>query len=497
MKKTEEKIIGEESYNKKPKSIKLINLLAIGIVTIIVVMIGAVLYLNFNSNSNNKETELKNSEEDNTIKKGEVELTYTSKKQIYIEEKNYFAVKEDNKRNIIDVDGNTVLENSYLTTYLGDGYFLEETSKGDKIIKDNEEIFTFTSSGKVAYNNNILYYIDVDSKYKYTIVAYDLKNKNELWRTETDLAIDLCFEGNYIKTKMLKIEVFDGDRNYVYSKIIDLNGKTIAESTEDYKVYATPSQYYIKSKEKEYVQVYDLKNNKISEIPLKGENNIYWELQDVLSNGMYIIYKSEKIDSKLVLTYRLYNINSELIKESALIREDRKSNSKGTIVVTREGDLLLKNDGTGIIGEGYKIALGSGSYDRTVEEFVILEKSHQEKDIIVNMNNEKTMERPTGYNKDSFGQSPNGKYIILYDNNSNNSCVYDGDFNKLYESSNWVNEINDEFVLEKDSETEQLYIINVFTGEKNAIDIKGEYYNNNESGIITQDGENYYLYAIR
>ena len=63
--------------------------------------------------------------------------------------------------------------------------------------------------------------------------------------------------------------------------------------------------------------------------------------------------------------------------------------------------------------------------------------------------------------------------------------------------------INDKYVLKTNyslvSEDEEFEytLVNVETGEENDIDVKGKYQTSNSRGLVTYDGEYYYLYTFK
>ena len=93
-----------------------------------------------------------------------------------------------------------------------------------------------------------------------------------------------------------------------------------------------------------------------------------------------------------------------------------------------------------------------------------------------------------------FQEAFNGEYFILQADKT--YYLYDDNFNKKYESTNYLTPLNGGFVIEK--EKDALSIVDVSNGKKSMLDVKGELYNNTQSAVITKDKETnmYYLYRI-
>lgn len=478
----------KEPINNNQKKSKKSVIIALIIVAITVIGIMAIILGKTHNENLNGETQ---SNRENSIKKGDVELTFTSKDTIFIQKNSdmkgtqqtkvndYFKTKIDGETKSIDSNGK---ELTCQTAYLGDGYYIERYEDPVKrvIYKDSQEIFVIDENGgNIAYKNNILYYTENLKN----VVAYDLKNKKELWRTEGN---NLYLDETFIKMNPLKYYTTK-DRTIQNSKIVSLNGEIIVEATSNYyDIYPTSTEYYLKVKSKGItatsdvkqemdIEVYDFEHNKISAISLK-EEGINYTLKEVLPNGMYIIYEYDMKNNTFMS--KLYNIYSEVIEESNSVISDKIQDKEYAIVEIEGTSALLKADGTGILKKGYM---------RHNSDYISLDNT------LIKLNTEKILEISDGIGR--INQSSNGNYIIVQ--SAGKYYIYDSELKLIYETSNYLDDINDEYVLEKEQSTGKLYILNIFTGDKKAIETKGKYYSCNSAGIITYDEENYYLYAFR
>lgn len=187
------------------------------------VIIGPKLF-NHNSTTSNNESVFTDN-----IKKGNVELKMTSKNRIdkyeesLIFSKNYEYFETTNDSNqfiVVDSNGKQVMPISnkklYGSTdtfykYLGDGYFIYNTYTDDNkksavLVKEGKLVLTLDSyfdgvyyilASKCAYKDGILY---AGSTKGFT-VAYDIKNKKELWQVDSTFIEGYSLDDDFIRVQ--------------------------------------------------------------------------------------------------------------------------------------------------------------------------------------------------------------------------------------------------------------------------------------------------------
>lgn len=502
-----------ESLEEKSGKKRVIILIVLAlIITIAVGIIGVFLYTKKDTTNNIQQSV-------NTISKGQIELVYTTEgkeDKIFTQNSfevtkrnNYFSLWENGKEYTINYKG-VKIGGDHNISYIGDDYFDDSTK--NKIIKENEEVIDYSQMDGFrikGYKDEILYYttmIKKDAHYEYKIHAYNLKEKKRIWELDVDSSISNFKIGEkYIgfdKYKHQKQSSFEKQKKEYFTVIVDFDGKIIVEETEDFDIIATSSDYYIKTKENEYIEVYDYKNNKISEHSLK-ENNA--KVRDVLENGMYILMEpgiSESSKKETEIS-NLYNINADIIQKDCYIDQGTNTRANNAVIHYLKGYSLLAENGIDVLEKANIFSNGNSfrSYYlyNAINDYITMntheDENHEYK--LVNVKKQKSMTMSFMPEED-FEQSPNANYVIIYNPKKEPSYSYviDSDFNILIESDKFLTPVNDEYVLERVSSTE-IYLLNVLTGDKKKIDFKGEYKYNNATGMVTQDDEHYYLYAFK
>ncbi len=441
--------------------------------------------------------------DDNKIS-GEAELILTSENEITIfsDTSDYFIYDEkeqDDKKDIVNVNGEVQVADYFWTSVLGDNYFTREgywdEEQGVKyalVLNNGEEVFRVNqgSFGGAIYKDGIFYYTDTvtedNASMDKEVVAYDLKAQKELWRTEGE-APALC--GDFIKVKN-KYAREVGEEKF-YSKIVDMELNTIIESTAEYDVWISDSQYYYICWENESVEVCDFESNEISEVSLVSDaDNITFSLIDVLDNGMFIIqeYNDDTYDS----INRLYDINANVLKEHTYISSlgNNMMRCSGQI----KGNCYMIINETGIVDEVYDIVSVASGVDK--KYFAMVEKINADDNIETLIYNLVSGKYMVCDNKvwDRFEQAPDGSYFIIKDEDANQYQVYSSDFEKIYEGTDdrlWP--FDGEHVLEQ---SDKLSMIKLSTGEKRELKVKGRLSEYNSKGIVTSDEKKYYLYKI-
>lgn len=501
-----------QNFNSKPP--KKINLgLIIGIVVaIIAIVIGGILLLR-----NNNDDSLSNNQ--NLSGNAKLVKTYNNI-STYVNAGELNQVDFDAENKVVDINGNVVVDVDITQrTYLGDGYFAAKKSNNISIIKNNQEIFTFTYSGDIAYKNNILYYTSSIDNQKY-VVSYDLKNKKELWKNKGENPFILENDNIIVKSYS---NVYGN--NYNSYGIIDKNGNVIATADKDTNVYPTATDYYYKVSNNK-VEIYN-GASKVSGYSLETKNKVYYSFVSALSNGMFVIQEYDNNTLKTI--YKVYDVQLKLIAElddcinfegsvlgySNLITVASPYNtSKSSIITgavkTESGklDVIIFSDGT--VEKLYMARLEDGLIDtksaktfKTKNYLVGIELSNSGNSIkVVNLDNGKNKSvNDMTWTANGIAESPNGEYAILnYDTTYNDSkmkIVINEDLESIYETDNQLKVVNDKFVIEYSLKSKsEIYLVNVFTKERIKLDNIGDYYDNNSVGLITSNNGTYNLYAL-
>ena len=115
---------------------------------------------------------------------GKVKLVKNYKQiSTYIDTGDLNQIHFDTENKVIDIKGNVIVNAEFTKRkYLGDDYYAVINGNNIVITKNTDEIFKFVNNGNIAYDNNTLYYTTIVNNEKF-IVAYDLSNKKELWKT--------------------------------------------------------------------------------------------------------------------------------------------------------------------------------------------------------------------------------------------------------------------------------------------------------------------------
>ncbi len=433
-------------------------------------------------------------------------LTSENKIEVWNHTSDYFQMySEDKSGELLFMNAKGEIQ-EYVNDETGiraDGYqvsqknYDKEQGEHTLVLKDNQEVLRINQAyiGGWDYRDGVLYYTDQTNQgwTNWETVAYDLVKGKELWRVAGESP---SLQGDVIL--LVNEYAREAGEDRFYSKIVDLEGNTIAESTEEYAIWPTASNYYIKTRDNEYVEVYDLENNKISELSLvSASEDMDIHVTEVLDNGMFVIQEWGEDASFSERIERLYDINGNLLKECSYMSDI--GNHMIECDDMREGffdSVLIIND-TAIVDEVWEVkSVASG-----VEEkyFAMVEKRDATGDYdsstthICNLMTGESMLCETKM-WERFEQSPDGNYFIVKDEEANQYQVYNGEFEKLYEGTDdrlWP--VDGEYVLE---DGEKLFLIHIASGEKTELKVKGNHSENNRFGIVTYDGEKFYLYAL-
>lgn len=420
----------------------------------------------------------------------------------------------------IDAEGQMVLSKetivddyNYHVWYLGDGYFLLGSPLGSRtIIKDGKAVLESIPVEDAYYNDGVFYCSSrrYDSLPK--ITAYDLEKNEELWSIDFEPIAGSSVE--YINEEWHEnyIEVETGNT----TQFVSYDGEVIVEGTD---IYPTESEYYLKVSVGNPVQVYDLANNLVSQsdVSISIENLDFdttsgVEFRGVLPNGMYTLCERTPNPNDswngYDNHYKLYTINSEVVKESdELIVQNDDYTHISAVHLGGDWDesALLKADGTGFLMEEPAKIYGESEFstDCKRDNFIFYSRYDEETrtDIkqIINLHTEEMLD--IDYEETSieeFVESPEASYIVAYNSNVSNAnyYVYDSEFNELYVSSNTIRPVDEETLLEID-DSGKISLVEIATGEKTPLEVDGEYHSHISSGLVTYDGEKYYLYAFR
>ena len=501
------------SNNKQPKKFN-IGLIVGIIVGVVAVIVGGILPLSNNNNNNSSSSNNKNFN-------GKTKLVKTySDISTYINAGDLNQDDFDTENKVVDINGNVIVDVDVTQrTYLGDGYFAIKKSNNISIRKNNNEVFNFAYNGDIAYKNNILYYTSSLNNQKY-VIAYDLINKKELWKNKGENPFVL--ENNNIIVKSYS-NVYGN--NYNSYGIIDKNGNVIATADKDTNVYPTATDYYYKVINNK-VEIYN-GTSKVSELSLETKDKIYYSFVSALSNGMFVI--KEYDSNKLKNIYKVYDTQLKLIVElddcinfeggilgygDLITVASPYNTSKNSIISgaikTESGnlDVIISSDGT--VEKLYLARLEDGLLDsksaktfKTKKYIVGIESSNGVNSIkVINLDNKKIKSVSDGtWTANGIAESSNGEYVILnYDttyNDSKKKIVLNKDLENIYETENQLKVVNDKFVIEYSLKTKnEIYLVNVFTGEKTKLDTTGDYYDNNSLGLITNNNGIYNLYSL-
>jgi len=548
------------SFNSKPPKKINLGLIIGGIAAVIVIVVGVIMVpklFNNNSGSTNNETNFTSN-----IKKGNVELTMTSKNviknyeedMIYYKNYEYFETKNsENQFIVVDSKGKQVmpiaekkLNGKY--KYLGDGYFIYNTKTDDNkttavVVKDGKLVVSldsysdeihYISASKCAYKNGILYAgIATNDK----TVAYDIKNKKELWQIDGTFVDGYVLDDDFIRVQTSINPSGDNSsflRDPVPNTIVDYNGNKIISGADiepiesfgrnkyDTQIYTSKASSYLEIKNNDYVKVYDLDKNLKATISIKETDTNQYYFRQLLYSGVFIIEECQK--QPYSCKDILYNENGkELVRVDSISVESYPNAIVDEYIFSKNYDListtnrdneeltssciLIKN---GEVAATYKNCKDAKHNYGLNHDYLFYYEPDAENPLtyggdtykIVNINNMKVIKAPIEYttNTDISNQSPNGSYVIL--TTGNDYYVYDSEMNKKYESSYWIRPVNEKYVIStnkyerEENGAIETNLINIETGKVTKLDIKGEYYDNNAQGLVTYDGTNYYLYSF-
>ena len=503
-----------QNFNSKPP--KKMNLgLIIGIVAVVVaIVIGGILLLGKNTNNDDSSSNNKNLS-------GNAKLVKTYNNiSTYINAGDLNQVDFDAENKVVDINGKVIVDVDITQrTYLGDGYFATKKSNNISIRKNNQEIFTFTYNGDIAYKNDVLYYTSSIDNQKY-VVAYDLKNKKELWKNKGENPFIL--ENDNIVVKSYS-NVYGN--NYNSYGIINKNRNVIATADKDTNVYPTATDYYYKVSNNK-VEIYN-GASKVSDYSLETKDNVYYSFVSALSNGMFVIQEYDNNTLKNI--YKVYDVQLKLIVElddcinfegsvlgySDLINVASPYNtSKNSIITgaikTESGklDVIISSDGT--VEKLYMARLEDGLIDTKsaktfkIKNYVVgIELSNSGNSIkVINLDNGKSKSvNDMTWTANGIAESPSGEYAILnYDttyNDSKKKIVINENLESIYETENQLKVVNDKFVIEYSLKAKnEIYLVNVTTGDKTKLNTTGDYYDNNSVGLITSNNGTYNLYSL-
>jgi hypothetical protein len=505
-----------QNFNSKPP--KKMNLgLIIGIVVAVAVVgVGIAFGSKLLSNGNGGTSSSVNQNLD-----GKVKLVKNYNQiSTYIDTGDLNQIHFDAENKVIDIKGNVIVNAEFTKRkYLGDDYYAVINGNNIVITKNTDEIFKFVNNGNIAYDNNTLYYTTIVNNEKF-IVAYDLSNKKELWKTRGENPFIL--ENGNIAVKGYSNTY---DNRYDSYGIIDKNGNVIAFADKNTAVYPTATTYYFKLVNKK-LEIYN-GTTKVNEFSLETKDKVFYEFVSPLSNGMFVIkeydsntfkniYKVYDRDLKLVV--ELDDCNgfegsvlgySDLITVASTYNDAEKSIISGAIKSeTGNLDVIIYANGTieklyfARLEDGMLSTLSAKNF-RTKHYMVGIEVSNGTNGIkVINLDNGKSKKTTDGsWTANGIADSPNGKYAIInYDttyNDSKKKIVLDENLESLYETENQLKVVNDKFVIEYSLKSKsEIYLVNVFTKEKTKLDTTGDYYDNNSVGLITSNNGTYNLYSL-
>ena len=474
--------------------------LIIGIIIVLIIILTIILLIVFN---NKKENSVNNGVINN--------LTYQKEGvNIHAVGQNYFAVEEGNYTDglyntIIDCDGNIVaetLESANWLEYISDDYFIEDYT--GNLVSNKQQILKIYGED-YTYKDNIIYYTEKTND-QASIYAYDLINRKSLW--------DINGYSPMILHNDIIVSKFAEDSKM---QILSKYGEVIVKESENEKIYPTSVDRYIKLLDNSFVEVYSLDNTLISSLKLEPSDSFV----DVLSIGYFIVkhstnntyeYSVYSDESKLIKSfnfdYQLLNypysnryVFSNLGLVSNLFNDDKKS-----IIISRSSNdsIILLSDGT-IIDDlsivythDGAIADWNGILDITKANFATTENKRNEC-LLISFENSKSLVVEDNICTKLILESPNGKYMIgnihlqskfqekfyVYDNNLNLVYQSDGDNLIVYDDNNVI-----EF------KANDMFLINVFTGKKTKLNLKGKFNTSNSCGIVMSDNNTKYVYKI-
>ena len=508
--------LNNQSFNSKlPKKMNLG--LIIGIVAVVAVVgVGIVFGSKLLSNGNDGTSSSINQNLD-----GKVKLVKNYKQiSTYIDTGDLNQIHFDTENKVIDIKGNVIINAEFTKRkYLGDDYYAIINGNNIAITKNTDEIFKFVNNGNIAYDNNTLYYTTIVNNEKF-IVAYDLSNKKELWKTRGENPFIL--ENGNIAVKGYSNTY---DNRYDSYGIIDKHGNVIAFADKNTAVYPTATTYYFKLVNKK-LEIYN-GATKVNEFSLETKDKVFYEFVSPLSNGMFVIkeYDSNTFkniykvyDKDLKLIVELDDCNgfegsvlgySNLITVASTYNDADKSIISGAIKSeTGNLDVIIYANGTieklyfARLEDGILNTLSTKNF-RPKHYMVGIEISNETNGIkVINLDNGKSKKVTDGsWTANGIADSPNGKYTIInYDttyNDSKKKIVLDENLESLYETENQLKVVNDKFVIEYSLKSKsEIYLVNVFTKEKTRLDTTGDYYDNNSVGLITSNNGTYNLYSL-
>lgn len=192
----------------------------------------------------------------------------------------YFTLENDQNIIVIDANGKIVASGvaSYTEPYCyDDGTIIinndakqgTDPNKNYSVWRNCKEIYSFEypiNYNYHYYESDILYYEPVDGPIK----AHNLKTKKELWTADT--------KGSGISPVVLENVVIlkCGEKNAILNKE---TGKMITNINDNNDIYASYSDYYIKTCRKEgapvwldYLEVYDYNSNLISTLDIDDDD---------------------------------------------------------------------------------------------------------------------------------------------------------------------------------------------------------------------------------
>ncbi len=464
-------------------------------------------------------TEISVKEDSSTIEMETVELTKTSTSEIINRKNGYFSIEDENTIQLMNADGKAFISVESINAWknLGDGYLLIDHS----IYKDGEEIVVLEESTihRYQYKDGILYYISLDDGGESgVLVAFNVETKEELWRIEGGYwkYSNITLKEHYIVLDSVlgdgpgcKLMTYDGE-TIVETSSTDLDTDEISDEPS---IYTTASPYYIQAQLGYPIRVYDLDNKKVSESDMvlkeyDSSSEIRMvELKYVFPNGMYIlgmlVLSSDGTSNEYI--YKLYNINGEAIIESDRMScvNTKEANTNVSVVETQEGYYMLAQDGTGIFAEGYDMIGESSLLGTFIDKYLILVKKENDTSIQqfihIDSGNITELEESESIAK-LLPSSSEGSYIICSSAKDGDYLVYDNEFNQLYTSSNYLQTVDEEYVLEIENildESDNLFLVEIKTGKKTKLETEGDCETVGPTGLVTYDGEKYYLYAFR
>lgn len=546
-----------QSFNNKPPKKMNLGLIIGGIVTVIVIVTGLIIVPTlFNSNSsklNNESNVIDN------IKNGTVELTMTSSNTIkrydegiiYYENYDYFETKNsENQFVVVDSNGKQVLPITEKKLngeykYLGDGYFIYNTKNEEGqtvavLVKNGKLIVSFDSYSSVsisrcAYKNGIIY-IGISSEN--STIAYDIKNKKELWKVNGTFVDGYVLDDEFIRVQTENNPSGDNSSfliDPIPNTIVDYNGnkiisggdikpvETLGREKYDTQIYTSKSNAYLEIKNNEYIKVYDLNNKLKSTINIKETDTKEYYFRKMLYSGVFIVEECQKspydckeilynedgkelikVDSITVESYVSHVLDEYLFpKDMDLISTTNRENEEliSSCILIKNGELLAKYKNCKHAKHNYGLEHNYLFYYVSDNENSLTYGGDTYK--IVNLDTMKEINAPIEYTSktDISNQSPMGAYVIL--TTGNEYYVYDNEMNKKYESQYWVRPVNEKYVIStnkyerEENDAIETNLINIETGKVTKLVVKGEYYDNNAKGLVTYDGTNYYLYSFK